>query len=189
MKNLVNSFAQYRHYLLIIVALVVANYIILPLSELQEEQQQKLALLSKQSNKVSNLLANEADYDNLLEQADNNLQQMRGFVFIQPDESSFKLIAQAQLEKVLNNAECDIQRINFKGDTKVSDELSRWRVELRFKGDATCLTQTTRGLEVSMPSINIADFNVNHRGLDEKVAGEFNAVMNVTLWHLIKEEV
>jgi hypothetical protein len=188
MNNIMNSFTQYRHYFFIILALMVANYAILPLSELQEEQQQTLSLLSKQSNKVRNLLANEADYDNLLEQVDNNLQQMRSFIFIQPDVSAFKLIAQAQLERVLNNAECDIQRIDFKGDTKVSDKLSRWRVELRFKGDATCLTQTTRGLEASIPSIHIADFNVNHRGLDKKVAGEFNAVINVTLWHLIEEE-
>ncbi len=186
MTNLTKSFAQYKHYLILIVALLLANYIVLPLSEWQTEQQQTLALITKKSDKVNQLLSSKADYADSLKKVDSDLEQMRKFVFAEADEAKFKLSAQSKIENILNTSDCTIQRIDFKGDSKVDNSLSRWRVELRFTGDAVCLTQTTRGLESLVPNISIADFNVNHRGLTEEVKGSFNAVMNVSLWHLIE---
>lgn len=183
MKNLVVSFAQYKHYFILITTLLVANYVVLPMSVWQTEQQQTLALITKKSNKVSSLLASETEYAEQLTKVTNDVQHMRRFVFDDADEAKFKLTAQSKIEQILNEAECNIQRINFKGNTQVREKLIRWQVELRFKGDALCMTQTTRGLESLLPNISISDFNVNHRGLTDEVEGHFNAVMNVTLWH------
>lgn len=183
MKSLVTSVAQYKHYFILIAALLAANYLVLPMSEWQTEQQQTLALITKKSDKVSNLLSSETEYVEQLTKVTNDLQQMRRYVFDDADEAKFKLTAQSKIEQILNEAECNIQRINFKSDTQVREKLIRWQVELRFKGDALCMTQTTRGLESLVPNISIADFNMNHRGLTDEVEGQLNAVMNVTLWH------
>lgn len=185
MKSILESLAQYRHYLILLVALLLANHVIMPLSEWQEEQQQTLSLMTKRSDKANSLLASEGDFNLRQKELNDQLAEMKKFVFEEPDESKFKLSAQASIESILNGAACDIKRIDFKGRNNISDDLVSWRVELRFEGDILCLTKATREIESNLPSMSISDFNVNHRGLTSDVSGQFNSVVNLTLWHLI----
>lgn len=183
MNKLLGTFKQYQHYLVLMSALVLANYVVVPLSEWQLEQQQTHALVAKQSNKIEHLIANKTSYAEQLNSINQQLDKITAFVFTDADEAKFKLSAQSNIEKILNTAECSIERIDFKGDTLVLPTLSRWRVELRFTGDAMCLTQTTRGLETMTPSAFVEDYNFNHRGFTGEAKGTFNAIINVNLWH------
>jgi len=189
MNSLSDIFTKYKHYFIMIVMLLITSYIVIPLSEWQAEQQQTLALVAKKSGKVNNLLENETQFTEQLTQLDSELAKMKSFVFINANEAQFKLKAQSSLERILTEADCNVERIGFKGNELISKQLSRWSIEIRFKGDAVCLTKTTRGLESMLPNIKIESFNINHRNLNQETKGTFTAVMNVSAWHFTAEQL
>ncbi|WP_286265493.1 hypothetical protein [Thalassotalea atypica] len=184
MSKLTQELTQYKHYLILLCALIVANYIVVPLSDWQTEQQQTYTLLDKKSDKISSLLNNQQEFGNQLALVNEEVKQIASFNYTQQDEAKFKLTAQSNIEKILSESGCSVDRIGFKGNTIVDERLSKWRIELRFKGDAVCLTKTTRAIETAKPLFNIEDFNFNHRNFDIDAKGSFNAVMNINAWHL-----
>lgn len=183
MKKQLESLAKYKHHLFIIVALLAANYVLMPMAQWQEEQVQTLNLLKKQQAKVVNLVSSKDTLQSKLADIENNFVQAKGYLFTEEKEAIFKLNAQSAVESVLLNAGCNIERIGFKGDTAVSSALTRWTMELRFKGDSVCLTKTTRGLETLKPTVQIVDHNFNHRSLNMEGEGHFNAQITTNTWH------
>ena len=184
MKNLASEFVRYKHYLLLIVALVIANYVVLPLSEWQQEQQRSYALLEKRSVKTENLIRNKQSFNIESEKLSNDVANISKFIYTDKDEAKFKLNAQSKLEKILNDADCQIDRIGFKGSTVVDEKLSNWRVEVRYTGDAVCLTKTFRLIESANPIFNIVTYNANHREFKAEANGNFVVVLNLNAWHL-----
>lgn len=175
---------KYKHYLVLLLALIVANYIVMPLSEWQSSQQQTVTLLEKKLAKTKDLLHNSSSLDHSLDKVSTQLKQFEQLSFIAKDEASFKLVAQEKIEKALAQAACKIERIGFKGNTQLRDNIERWSLEIRYKGDAVCLVQTTRLLESMKPIVKIDSYNVNHRGFTTEATGSFNARLNVSVWFL-----
>jgi len=185
MKGYLGNLTPYKHYIFILIALVVANYVLVPLSEWQKEQASTLSLLSKQQRKVKALIDNKEHFDLLQLEVNAELKKNEQYLFSQSSESNFKLIAQSTIEGVLNDAGCTIQRIGFKGNTAITNDINRWVLELRYQGDSECMLKTTRGLESLIPIVNITDFNFNHRGLKKEGQGSFNAQLTATVWHYL----
>jgi len=174
---------KYKHYLILLMALLMANYVIVPLDNWQNKQQETLGLLSNKYNKTQALLNNNDLFNQKLEEIDKQLALSDQMLFNSKDEATFKQIAQSKIESVLTKAECKIERIGFKGNAFLQENIERWSLEIRYRGDATCLLKTTRGLESMEPYVRIDDYNVSHSGVDIKGIGEFNASLNVSVWY------
>ncbi|MEW6983271.1 hypothetical protein AAD001_11535 [Colwelliaceae bacterium 6471] len=184
MSSFMLNVTRYRHYLIVLAALVIANYVIVPLSEWQDEQKQLLSLIAKKHDKVSELINNEAVLSNKANIAKNNMEKMLAYIFTDEDEAKFKLTAQSAVESILTKAGCTIERIGFKGSTEVAPNVERWSLELRYKGDEICVLDTSRGLESTQPVIRVDEYNINHRGLKKEAMGSFNITSEVSVWYI-----
>jgi len=174
---------KYKNYLLLLSALLVANFLLTPLSVLLEEQIQKVYLLEKQQVKTSNLINNTDEFNQKGEQVDQYLKNATNFLYTQKSESDFKLIAQTQIEKLLQESACTIERIGFKGKQQILPQIQKWHMEIRYSGDASCLLKATRGLETAKPYINIEEYKYNADNvLDKTAEGRFNAILSVSVW-------
>lgn len=174
---------KYKHYLIILAALIIANYVLVPLSEWHDEQQSQLNLVSARYDKTQDLLTKKDLLAAELLNVDKQLKQIDGYLFQSASEDQFKIIAQNKIEKAITTSECSIERIGYKGSQAVVEGISRWSMELRFKGDIYCMLAVTRKLESMKPYVRIDDHNFNHRGLNKKLKGQVNGLIRLSLWH------
>lgn len=174
---------KYKHYLIVLAALLVANYVIVPLSELHDEQKLNLQLLSKQYEKTQSLMGNQETLAETLADSNKQIALLDKVLFINTSEEQFKLAVQSLVEKTLLDGNCEIERIGFTGNTQVNKNIARWLMEVRLKGDINCLTYTTRTLESSLPHIEINGYNFNHKSLTEDVSGQLNAQIELSVWY------
>jgi hypothetical protein len=174
---------KYKHYLLIISALLLANYALIPLAEFQEEQLQTLQLLEKKQLKTASLMVNSEQYSKVSKQLTAHLRESEHYLFTQKTVADFKLAAQSQVDGLLQAAGCDIERIGFKGSQKILAEVEKWFMEIRYKGDVDCLLSTTRSLEMAMPYINIEEYNYHAREFDSQADADFIATLKVSVWY------
>jgi hypothetical protein len=174
---------KYKHYLLLLLALLIANYLLVPLTELQSEQQQNLRLLQKKQGKTIALLSGGDLSSQERAALATYLKNSHLYLFVQESESSFKLAAQSQVEALLTSSGCNISRIGFKGNQQILPKVQKWNIEMRYKGDADCLIKTTRALESAKPNINIEEYSYGSVGFDKTAKAEFNASLKVSVWH------
>lgn len=177
---------KYKHYLILLSALLLANYIIVPLSGWQTTQQETLVLLENKYNKTQMLLDSGESFDLKSASLDKKLGLIGQVLFKSKDEATFKQIAQSTIENLLTKAECKIERIGFKGSTVLNNNIEKWSLEIRYKGDAICLLKTTRAIESMQPYVRIESYNAVHNGLKKDAAGNFNASLNVSVWYMEK---
>lgn len=174
---------RYRHYLLMLLALLLANYLLVPLTEFQQEQQQSLSLLKKKQVKTDSLFGKDIEFTLLNKQLDDFLKNAHKYIYSQQSEADFKLIAQTQIENHLKEAGCNISRIGFKGSQQITPNVDKWYMDIRYGGDVSCLIGLTRGLETSKPYINIEEYSYSVRDFDKRAKGDFNAKMSVSVWY------
>lgn len=174
---------KYKHYLLLLLALLLANYVLVPLTELQVEQQNALNLLQKKQAKTNTLIESGDDFSQVNEQLTAYLKNSHDYLFTQKSEADFKLTAQTQIEQLLQTAGCDISRIGFKGNQQILQKVQKWHMEIRYKGDADCLVKTTRALETTKPYINIEEYSYSARAFDKAAQAKFNATLKVSVWY------
>lgn len=175
---------KYKHYLILLMALLIANYVILPLNDWQITQQQTLELLEKKQNKTQMLLQNSESFNLQTIELNKQLAVANQVLFNSKDEATFRQVAQSKIESILTEAECKIERIGFKGSTALNHNIEKWNLEIKYKGDAVCLLKTTRAIESMQPHVRIVDYNINHRGLTKEAAGDFNAKIEVSVWYM-----
>lgn len=183
------DFLKYKHHLLVMVALLVANYVVMPLADLQEEQLQTLQLLQKKQVKTASLMNNGDKFTEINEQLALYLKNADDYVFRQKNEAKFKLTAQTRLEQLLQSADCDVDRIDFKGKQQILPKLQKWRIETRYKGDAICLLKVSRALETTKPYMNIEEYNYNAKGLDKSAQAKFNATIMLSVWYKVENKI
>jgi hypothetical protein len=179
---------KYKHYFLLLLALLLANYLLVPLTELQSEQQQTLSLLQKKQHKSNALLSGEGISSQDREQLLSYLKKSHNYLFVQQNEADFNLAVQTQVETLLTSSGCNISRIGFKGNEQILPNVQKWHMEIRYKGDADCLVKTTRALETVKPYINIEEYGYGARGFDKTAQALFNATLNVSVWYKANAE-
>lgn len=180
---------KYKNYLLVLLALLVASYVIEPLVELQQGQQQSLALLKKKQSRTLSLMGNKQDFEKVNLQLLTYLTHSDDYLFKQKNTAEFKQTAQSQIETLLQSADCAIERIGFKGSQQILPNIEKWHMEIRYKGDVNCLINITRALETAKPYINIEEYNYNARNFDKKAQADFNARLIVTVWYKNNEKM
>lgn len=174
---------KYKHYLLVLLALLVASYLLEPLTELQSEQQQTLNLLQKKQDKTKALITNGDAFVKKNKELALYLANSHDYLFTQKSEAEFKLVAQTQIEQLLQTSGCAIARIGFKGKQQILPKVQKWHMEIRYTGDANCLIKTTRSLETAKPYINIEEYNYRADAFDKRAQAEFTAILKVSVWY------
>jgi hypothetical protein len=175
--------AKYKHYLFVLIALLVTNYLLVPLDEWQAEQKLHLQLVAKQHNKTQLLLNNEEQLSKKLIDSQRSLSKVDQVVFVNSNEDKFKLMVQSSIEKILADGQCKVERFGFKGVTEISAKLKRWLIDVRFKGDIVCMATVTRGVESLPSAVNIVSYNFSHRRLTEEVTGDLSASIQLNVWY------
>ena len=172
-----SNLLKYKHYLAVLLALAVANYIIDPLWNNLIELQQKIYLGEVKAVKVEGLIAAKSDIEKQHGLLSISTLKLQPYLFPASTESEFKLVAQAQVEAILENAGCNVERIGWKSRNEVKQSLVRWSLEARFRGNPKCALQVTRQLESQTPLIKIADYSY----AGKEVSGNKNNYMVIAL--------
>ena len=168
---------------MILLALLLTIYALLPLQNLLKEQQNHFNLITKQYEKTDYLLNNEEQLTALLKGAQDEIIKAESLFFTFESTDKFKLGAQSQIENLIGAGGCTIERFTFKGSTSLLAGTERWLIEIRFKGDINCVTHSTRILESNMPLVNIAQYSFAHSGVTKDVKGTFNVQLNLVIWY------
>ena len=170
------SLNQYKHHLLVLFALLLARFVIVPLSDSQVENSDKLKLLEQRYIKMQSLIANQGEIENMNATLTRVEKRLRKFVYQNMSEADFKLNVQKQIESSLGEF-CTIERIGFKGNAELNESLTKWRIEMKIVGDALCMLRTTRKLEGAEPMLFINSFTINHRALKRDLENNFNMTL------------
>jgi hypothetical protein len=179
------SLLKYKNHLLLMLALFLANFILMPLTELQSEQQLNLHLLQNKHKKTKALFNSNEGLSAKSAILATYLSKAEQYLFLQENEANFKLTVQSHIETLLTAAGCNVSRIGFKGNQPVSRNVQKWIMEIRFKGDVECVLKTTRALEIAKPYINIEKYSYSSRGFDKEVNTDLNAILTIGVWHKI----
>ena len=179
------SLLKYKNHLLLMLALFLANFILMPLTELQSEQQLSLHLLQNKQKKTKALFNSNEGLSAKSVILATNLSKAEKYLFLQENEANFKLTVQSHIETLLTAAGCNVSRLGFKGNQPISRNVQKWIMEIRFKGDVECVLKTTRALEIAKPYINIEKYSYSSRGFDKEVNTDLNAILTIGVWHKI----
>jgi hypothetical protein len=174
---------KYKHYLILLAALLLANYVTVPLWDLQQEQKQALILLNKQVTKIEKLLSGKDNFSQQLKEINKLQESIEPFIFQQGTEAEFKLVAQQQLEALLVESKCNMERVNWLSSTAVNNELTRWRLELRYSGTPACMIKTTRALGKVQPLMRIQDFTFSADPITGQASDTITTMLTMTLFH------
>ncbi|MBU2891941.1 hypothetical protein KO495_01230 [Colwellia sp. D2M02] len=177
---------KYKHYLILLAALLILSYVTIPLWELQKEQRGELDLLERKMMKTEQLLSKSDLYSQMLADSKAKEQAIEPYLFIESTESQFKLVVQQQLEKVITGADCTVQRISWKGSSVINQDLNSWELSARFKGNPACMIKVTRALDSTIPLIRVKDFSISARRIDGQVGNRVSAAFELFALHYVK---
>lgn len=182
-----NEIIKYKHYLLLVVALIIANFVLEPLWQNALDTQHKVQLMQKKEAKVNSLLAMKGKVEEQSEIMLSKRLKLQTYLFPASSESEFKLLAQGKVESVLADASCNIDSIGWKSRSKIEQSLIRWTLEARFKGNAECVLKVVRTLEHQKPIINIADYSLGGSEVSGDRRNRMVIQFNLVMWQNIKE--
>jgi hypothetical protein len=175
---------KYKHYFVLLAALLLANFLVVPFWQVMQEQKQEINLLSTHELKLNTLIANASRYQDLINKAEQNKQEIHGYVFTQASEAKFKLTVQQKLEALFAEAKCSVQRINWKSATPVSEGITSWSVQTRFKGNPACMIKITRAFGETKPLLRVQDFIFSANKINGQVRNKINGVVELFVLHM-----
>ncbi|WKD22050.1 hypothetical protein NDQ71_10150 [Pseudoalteromonas sp. KG3] len=173
---------KYKHYLLLLVALITANFVLEPLWQYALDTQNKVQLMQKKAAKITNLLSVEDQVDEQVELMSSKRLKLQPYLFPASSESEFKLLAQGKIESILANANCNIDSIGWKSRSKIEKSLIRWTLEARYKGNAECALKAIRTIEEQTPVINIASYSLGGSEVSGSKRNSMVIQLNLVMW-------
>ena len=175
-------FDKYKHYLLIVFALIIADYCLVPLYNEIESKQQSLHLSQKRLLKTEAVIEQiesiEAQEIAILQ----SKEKAQGLLFKNVNESQFKLLAQEKIESLLQQSGCELSSTAWKGSKLLNDDIAEWRIEVRFQANPSCLVTVTRNFESSLPLIRIHEYSYGGRKLHASPMEQLRGILTLKLW-------
>lgn len=173
---------KYQHLLLITAGLLVALYIVEPLWLWRDELKQSYQLQSVRADKGQYLLEQQSKLDAEIANSAEAAEKLQSLIFQQLGEGDFKLAVQKQLEQIISASRCEFDRLAWRGETAVSEDMLRWHVDIRFSGSPLCLTEVTRKLEMQSPLIRVAKYKYQGREWQGAANENINAEIELMVW-------
>ncbi|MCQ8879459.1 hypothetical protein NQT69_15770 [Pseudoalteromonas shioyasakiensis] len=174
---------KYKHYFIVVAALLLALYVTDPLWISYQELKQQNSMQQKRANKLAELLKQQQTLIEQLEVVHNNAEQILDYVFVKNSESDFKLTAQQLIEKTFNSAQCEIDRLGWQGQTPLNDKIVQWRLNVRFKGSSLCVLNVTKQLELLTPLVRFTEYNYIARRWEGKHDQSLTGDIDILMWN------
>lgn len=175
--------AKYKHYFIVLTALLLVLYVTEPLWISFKELQQTNNMNQKRVGKLAELLQQQQKLAEQLNIADKNTKLLVEYIFIKDSESNFKLEAQQLIEKTFSDLGCEIDRLGWQGKTLLSDEIMQWRLNVRFKGNSLCVLKVTKQLEGLTPLIRFIEYNYTGRSWEGKPDDVLTGDIDLIMWN------
>lgn len=173
---------KYKHYLIILVALLVANEITVPLYEAITVEQQKLFLTTKRVAKTEAVIAQ----TNAIEMNEVKVMVAKkkadSLFYKAESESQLKLLAQEKIESILAQSGCEFSAITWKGNQPLNEEISEWRIEVRYNANPSCIISATRNIEAATPVIRIGDYIYGGKKINSRPNEQLRGTLELKLW-------
>lgn len=178
---------KYKHYLLLLLALLIVNFVLEPLWQNAVTLQQKVYMDSVKASKISSLMAIKEDVEKQDGMLSIRTLKLQPYLFPASTESEFKLVAQGKIENILADANCNVERIGWKSRSVIGESLIKWTLEARYRGNPECALGASRKIESLQPIVKIADYSY----AGKKVSGEKNnsmvIMLSLVMWQNAKE--
>ncbi|WP_404341345.1 hypothetical protein [Pseudoalteromonas mariniglutinosa] len=174
---------KYKHYFIVVAALLLALYVTDPLWLSYQELKQQNSMQQKRANKLDELLKQQDTLTEQLEVAQTYAEQLLPYVFINNSESDFKLAAQQLIEKTFDSVECEIDRLGWQGQTPLNDKIVQWRLNVRFKGSSLCVLKITKQLELLTPLVRFTEYNYTGRSWAGKPNERLTGDIDILMWN------
>lgn len=179
---------KFKHHLLFLAALLIANYIIEPLWQNQTELKSKANSIENRVNKVEHLITQKELLEIQQGKIQLNLFKFLPLLYKQKNEAVFKLTAQTAIETSLKEANCEVEQIGWQGSESLSNDIRRWQLDARFKGGPSCLLTAARELESLKPIVRVNDYFYGGRRIDSDPSSIVRAQLELVMWQYLGEE-
>lgn len=181
-----NDLLKYKHYIAVLLALAIANFVLEPLWENIAQLQQKVYLDEVKVNKINNLMAIKNDIEQQAGLLSIRSLQLQPYLFAASTEAEFKLAAQGKVETVLADAKCNIERTAWKSRSN-EGEVIRWTLEARYRGTPECALMASRAFESMQPLIKIADYSYAGKRVSGDKNNQMVIALTLVMWQNVKE--
>ncbi|MBR8842488.1 hypothetical protein [Pseudoalteromonas sp. JC3] len=182
MKVIKQMQTKYKHYALIIIALIFAVYIVEPLREHIDATKSEVQVLQLRANKLEELVTQADTLSSEESVSEVEKERAKEWVFVAEAESAFKIKVQEQLEKILTASECQVERIGWEVSTQPFELVKKWNVELKFSGNPICMVKVTRALEGNKPMYILDGFAFQTRSWGGGIDNKIEASLKVSLF-------
>ncbi len=181
------SLIKYKHYLILIITLVVVKIIVEPLWQNIQIERQALLLSEKQVNRIERLVEKQEHILVQQTKIDKSLLKLLPYLYKTSDDATFKLTAQSEIEKTLREASCNIEQIGWDGMSEVTPKFRRWQLKARFKGGPKCLISSTRLLEALKPLVRINNFYYAGKEIEDNPNAKVTGRLELVMWQYVTE--
>jgi hypothetical protein len=180
---------KYKHYLAILAALLLVEWLVIPLYDNQYALQQKAKASEKRIAKIEQLISKKDALLITQFKLDKDLAKATPLIFEASDEASFKITAQSGIESALKSASCSLEQIGWEGSSPINDKITRWQLKARYVGDANCLLIATRNLEKMQPIVRIDSYFYGGKAIEKKPNSKVTANVDLVMWQFSSEAV
>lgn len=179
---------KYKHYIVILLALAVTNFILEPLWGNVTFLQNKVYLDEVKVNKINGLMAVKGDIEKQAGLLSIRSIQLQPYLFPASTEAEFKLAAQGKVETILADAQCSVERIGWKGRSS-EGEIIRWTLEARYRGNPKCALTVSRAFESTQPLIKIESYSYAGDRVSGNKDNQMIIALTLVMWQNVKEIV
>lgn len=177
---------KYKHYLLVLFALLLYMYVIEPLWYSVKEDFREQALLSQRTQKIKYLVNSEEEIERELRALLTSSAQIKDYIYPYSSESDFKLKAQSRVERLLTSLDCQVESVGWGGRNELVDRVE-WHLDVRFRGTPDCALRFTRELESQKPLSRIKSYSYAGREVSGKPNNRMVIMLKLVFWQSNRE--
>lgn len=184
MKELI----KYKHYFIVIAAILMATYVTDPLWLLYQEQKETLALSEKRTEKAQALVANRDELEALFTQLKEDNTKAASLLFTENTEGEYKLAVQNNLEEILSSAGCTLNIISWDEAAQTLSQIESRNVKVDLSGSPLCLAKTVRLVESNKPLLRIERYAYGARGWYGQISESLEVELTVKSWRKVQSK-
>ncbi|KAF7775482.1 hypothetical protein PCIT_a1684 [Pseudoalteromonas citrea] len=180
-----NEIKKYKHYLIVLTAVLFALYVTEPLWLMLNKQKETLLLSDVRIAKAQRLMRNKEQLDAQLQQLIQDAEKVPSLVFVDASEGEYKLSVQTKIEAILQSAGCKLNILNWDESAQILNNLEAKSVKVDFSGSPLCLAKTFRAVENSQPVLRIVKYAYGARGWYGKINENLEAEITIKSWRKV----
>jgi len=171
---------QHAWLLSLVVLLVIAKFIIMPIFIWQDALLADIRVLTTKQQKISKVLANQHNNQQLAEQLLTSLKPVDALFFPYQSETRFKLSQQKMLEALLAEHNLNVGNVGWQVTTAFEQlNVTRYPINIRFTGKTADTIKFIAAIESNSRHIEISKLNLTLKGQRGEKIGRING--NITL--------